>query len=209
MHDVAVETGMVNAVDFPFAAMELTRYLERSLRAGDAGDVLGVDVRLRYPVWPRPFQATATWVGERAEGGFIREVFSHFAYLTDRLVGPVRTIDAGVDFPADPGVSEVAAHGLLRAGGVAVHVSGRAGIAGPGADEWTLWGSRRSYQLRDWSKLYTSDGDDWSPVELPRGNGSETLARLARAIRGEPHDGLADFAAALRVQTAVEAFFTD
>ncbi|HEX5403637.1 MAG TPA: Gfo/Idh/MocA family oxidoreductase [Pseudonocardiaceae bacterium] len=207
MSDVSVETGMVNVVNFPFATMPATGYLEQQLLAGAVGEVLAVDVQLRYPLWPRPFQATATWVGERAEGGFVREVFSHFSYLTDRLVGPVAAVDAAVEYPADPTVSEIAAHGLLRAGDVPVHMTGRAGMAGPGADDWTLWGSTRSYQLRNWTDLYTSDGGPWSPVEMPAGGRGATLAGLVNAVRGEPSGKLADFAAALRVQTAVEAFF--
>ena len=207
MSDVAAETGLANVVNFPFATMTATSYLEQRLAAGEAGEVLAVDVQLRYPLWPRPFQAAATWVGQRAEGGFVREVFSHFAYLTDRLAGPLRTVAASVEYPADPAASEIAAHGLLRAGTVPVHLSGRAGMAGPGTDEWTLWGSNRSYQLRNWTELYTSDGGPWAPVELPAGRRDATLAGLARAVRGEPQAGLADFAAALRVQTAVEAFF--
>jgi predicted dehydrogenase len=209
MCDVSVETGMVNVVNFPFATMEATRYLERSLRSGDAGEILAIDVTLRYPIWPRKFQATATWVGQRAEGGFVREVFSHFAYLSDRLVGPVRTIAATAEFRGDEGVSETAAHGLLSAGTVPLHMSGRAGLAGPGADDWILWGSRRSYLLRNWSELYTSDGGDWARVELPPTDRGATLLELARAVHGEPHEALADFAAALRVQLAVEAFFGD
>ncbi len=209
MHDVSVETGMVNVVNFPFATMAATSHLEQRLSAAEAGEILAVDVQLRYPVWPRPFQAAAGWVGERAEGGFVREVFSHFAYLTDRLVGPLHAVDAGVEYPADPAVSEIAAHGLLRAGTVPVHLSGRAGMAGPGADEWTLWGSARSYQLRNWTELYTSDGGAWSRVELPVEGRGATLAGLAKAVRGEPQPELADFAAALRVQTAIEAFFVE
>jgi predicted dehydrogenase len=204
MYDASVETGVVNVVNFPFATMPATRYLEQQVVADE---MLAVDVQLRYPVWPRPFQATATWVGQRAEGGFVREVFSHFAYLTDRLVGPLRAVEASVEYPADAAVSEIAAHGRLRAGTVPVHLAGRAGMAGPGVDEWTLWGTTRSYQLRNWADLYTSDGGDWSRVELPAGSRGATLAGLVTAVRGEPRAGLADFAAALRVQAAVEAFF--
>ncbi len=209
MHEVAAGTGMANAVNFPLADTAATTYIERSLRSGEVGQVRGIDVRLTFPVWPRAFQASATWVGERAEGGFIREVFSHFAYLTDRLAGPLRPVHVGLHFPDDPRVSEYAAHGLLACGDVPVHVSGRAGLAGPESYEWVLWGSRRSYLLRDWLRLFVSEGGDWSPVELGSGAvGAEAtrLTSFARAIRGEKYDNLADFGSALRVQEAVEAF---
>src|SRR5262249_44411526 len=140
-------------------------------------------------------------------GGFVREVFSHFAYLSDRLLGPLRTIEGRVEYPDDPAVSEISAHGDLQAGDVPVHLTGQVGAAAPGIDEWTLWGSRKSYQLRAWSRLFTSDGGEWAPVDMPPAGHSGTLANLAAAIRGEEQERLADFAAAFRVQQAVEAFF--
>ncbi|MDI5965488.1 Gfo/Idh/MocA family protein [Streptantibioticus silvisoli] len=209
MLDAATATGLANAVNFPLADTPATLHVERALAAGEAGEVRGVDIRLTFPLWPRPFQATAVWVGERAEGGFVREVFSHFAYLTDRLAGPLRPVRTGLRFPGDPAASESDAHGLLYAGEVPVHVTGRAGVAGPETYEWVLWGTRRSYLLRDWRDLFVSDGGAWTPVDpggLPeRGEGSR-LTSFARAVRGEPFGDLADFAAALRVQEAVEAF---
>ena len=208
MNEVADETGVATGVNFALSDTNATHHVERSLRSGEVGDVVGVDVRLTFPLWPRAFQATATWVGEREQGGFIREVFSHFAYLTDRLVGPVRPVNASVDYPEDPKVSEIAARGFVRAGDVPVQVSGFAGVTGAETYEWTLWGTKKSYQLRAWRDLYISDGAGWTRVEPEGEAGSEAtrLALFARAIRGEKPESLADFAAAYRVQQVVEAF---
>lgn len=200
-----VAAGGVTAVNFPLSDTNATLHLEDVIP--DAGQLLGVDVRLTFPEWPRPFQAPAAWVGERAEGGFVREVFSHFAYLTDRLVGPVRTVQATVDY-ADTG-SEIAARGLLRAGSVPVQVSGYAGVAAAESYEWILWGTRRSYRLLNWVELAVSDGGPWEPLDLTgNGTGAEytRLSLFAQAIRGHRPANLADFADALRVQEAVEAF---
>jgi predicted dehydrogenase len=209
MRDVAADTGVATAVNFPFANLAATRHLEQALRSGDLGQVLGVDIRLTFPVWPRQFQATATWVGERQQGGFIREVFSHFAYLTDRLLGPLLATDVGVTYPTTPGTSEIAARGLLHCDDIPVTVSGRVGAAAPEDYEWIIWGTRRSYLLRNWVLLSVSDGGPWSAVDLPAESGSEAsrLALFAEAIRGNRPDDLADFAAALRVQESVEAFY--
>jgi hypothetical protein len=110
---------------------------------------------------------------------------------------------------ADPAVSEVAARGLLHCGDIPVTVSGRVGAAAPEHYEWILWGTRRSYLLRNWATLSVSDGGDWSEVPLSgeRARGESTrLTLFANAIRGHRQDDLADFAAGLRVQEAVEAF---
>jgi predicted dehydrogenase len=202
-----VAAGGVTAVNFPLSDTNATLYLEKAIP--EAGRLLGVDVRMTFPQWPRPFQAPAAWVGERAEGGFIREVFSHFAYLTDRLVGPVRTEQATVDYLAEG--SEVAARGLLRAGDVPVQVTGYANAATPEHYEWTLWGTTRSYRLTNWAQLSSSDGGPWTPVELDGdGTGAEStrLSLFAQAIRGRRPANLADFADALRVQEAVEEFYS-
>ena len=203
----AAQYGVAAAVNFALSDRDGVLEVERNL--ADVGEVRGIDIRLHFPRWPREFQAHATWLGRGEQGGFVREVLSHFVYLTDRLAGPVEPVDVGVDRPpGDPGASEVAARGYLRAGGVPVHVSAFSGIAAPELYEWVLWGSRRSYLLRNWSELLMSDGREWTPVTPtgPRGSEATRLSRFAEAVGGKHPRELADFAAALRVQEAVEAF---
>ncbi|GAA1507960.1 Gfo/Idh/MocA family protein [Kribbella lupini] len=170
------------------------------------GEVLAVEIRLAFPQWPRAFQVGAGWLGERAQGGFIREVFSHFAYLTDRLIGPLTPVELHLEHRG-PG-SEVAAFGLYRAGDVPVQVSGV--VAGPTTYEWIVRGSERSYLLRDWQQLFVAEGKDWVPVPLPgeRGGEETRLSLFAEAVRGHHPANLADFATAYRVQQAVEAWHT-
>jgi predicted dehydrogenase len=202
---MAAAAGRANAVNFALSDRQATRYVEQAIADGRVGDVLGVEVRLVFPVWPREFQASASWVGGRAQGGFVREVFSHFAYLTDRLVGPLRPIHVELDHRDD--ASETAAYGLMRAGEIPVQLTGLVG-AGPKTYEWVLRGAKQSYRLTDWRHLSVADDNDWQPVELPGETGSEAsrLTLFLQAIRGEHPRDLADFASAYRVQQVVEAF---
>lgn len=203
----ADETGLATAINYSLSDRHATLALAHAVDSGAIGRLAGVELRLRFPQWPRAFQADATWLAESAQGGFLREVFSHFAYLTDRLLGELTPVHLDVTRDRPDG-SEIAAHGLFRAGGVPVQVSGLAGVVGPELYEWTLWGTERSYQLRDWTRLFSYDNDEWVPVPLPAETGSEAtrLTRFAAAVRGERPEHLADFAAALRVQQAVESF---
>jgi predicted dehydrogenase len=196
----AAEYGVANAVNFALSDNATVLEVERNL-----GQVRGVDIRLSFPRWPRDFQGKAAWLDGPEQGGFVREVLSHFIYLTDRLLGPLDPVDVGID---TAGGSEVAARGLLRAGQVPVHVSAFAGAAGPETYEWTLWGTHRSYRLCDWSELLMSDGGEWEPVTLtgPEGSEATRLSLFAKAMRGENPRNLADFATALRVQSVIEAF---
>ena len=202
----AEAAGRPCAVNFALSDRHAVLEVERALMNGLLGEPVGVDVRLRFPRWPRDFQADAAWLSTRDQGGFVREVFSHFAYLTDRLLGPLTAVETGVDYT--PGGAEKAARGFMRAGETPVHLSAFVGMAGPETYDWILWGTRRSYLLRDWDQLYVSEGGDWIHVDLPpeRGDDASRLALFARAVRGERVRNLAGFDAAHRVQRVVEAF---
>ncbi|QNE21581.1 Gfo/Idh/MocA family oxidoreductase [Kribbella qitaiheensis] len=197
--------GRPTAVNFALSDRLATRYVEQALADGRVGDVLGVEIRLHFPVWPRPFQADATWVAGRAQGGFVREVLSHFAYLTDRLLGPLEPVHVQLGFG---GAGESTAYGLLRAGDVPVQLIGSAGSPGPTTYEWILRGTNQSYLLRDWRDLFVADSNEWVPVELSGTEGSEDnrLSLFAHLIHGAPSPHLADFASGRRVQRVVEAF---
>ncbi|MFI5709096.1 Gfo/Idh/MocA family protein [Kribbella sp. NPDC051620] len=202
----ASASGRAAAVNFSLSDRQTTRYLEQAIADGRVGDVLGVEIRLAFPVWPRAFQAEATWVGEREQGGFVREVFSHFAYLTDRLVGALVQVHVEMEYRDE--ASETGAYGLMMAGDVPVHLIGTVGAAGPETYEWLLRGTKQSYKLTGWRDLFVAEGKDWRPAELTGEPGSEAtrLTLFAQAVRGEHPRDLADFAAGERVRQIVEAF---
>ncbi|MET8760130.1 Gfo/Idh/MocA family oxidoreductase [Lentzea sp. NPDC004782] len=196
--------GLPNAVNFALSDMAATLEIER--RLPELGELRGVEIRLQFPRWPRAFQSGAAWLARPEQGGFVREVLSHFVYLTDRLLGPLTVESVSSDFPrAD--AAEVAARGVLRGGGVPVHVSAFSQLAAPEVYEWTVWGTERSLRLDQWTDLSSSDGSAWEPVSLAR-NGSDysRLTLFARAVRGDHPRDLADFAAGLRVAEVIEAF---
>jgi predicted dehydrogenase len=204
MVSVAAELGAVNALNFVLSDRAASVEVGRALRAGEAGTVLGVDVRLLFPEWPRAFQREAGWVAGREQGGFLREVASHYLFLTDRLLGPLTR--SHTQIANGPG-AETAVSGLLTAaGGVPVRVSGQV-AAGPESYEWTLYGSRASYRITEWGRLLKGDGSGWREVTLdgPRGDERTRLTEFARAVRGEPTT-LAGFPAGLRIQRLIEDF---
>jgi predicted dehydrogenase len=198
--------GLPNAVNFALSDMAATLEIERLLP--ELGELRGVEIRLQFPRWPRAFQAEAAWLVRAEQGGFVREVLSHFVYLTDRLLGPLTVESVSSDFPR-AGAAEVAARGVLRGGGVPVHVSAFSQLAGPEVYEWTVWGTERSLRLDQWADLSSSDGGAWEQVSLER-NGSDhsRLTLFAQAVRGEHPRDLADFDSGLRVAEVIEAFLS-
>jgi hypothetical protein len=112
-------------------------------------------------------------------------------------------VDTQISYGDD---GETTATGLFSANGILVRLTGNV-AAGPETYTWTLYGSRRSYRITAWGDLSIGDTDGWHPVRLtgPRGGEDTRLGEFVGAVRGRPST-LADFAAGLRIQRAIEAF---
>lgn len=114
-----------------------------------------------------------------------------------------------VRFPDDGG-SEIWLSALLTADDVPVQIHASAGAASDENYEWYLWGTERSYLLKDCGKLSQHQGNGWQPVELPANRGGEDtrLSLFAAAIRGAERPNLASFEEAFGVQKVVEALLS-
>ena len=174
------------------------------------GALRDVRIDLRFAAWPRPWQAGAgAWLSQRAEGGFTREVLSHFIFVLQRVLGPARVMRSEVVYPADGVGSELSVEAELNAAGVPVMIS--AGIGGERADDnRMLWrASEGEIELRDWfgvtqqrqGERVQSLGD----AETLRMNGmTDQLGHWAAMLEGRSHS-LPGFAEALAVQQTIEA----
>jgi len=199
------------AVNFPFASSPAAARLAEWLPGIGTPQTLTIDVAFR--VWPRPWQHdAAAWLDRRAEGGFTREVVSHFLFLSRRLLGPLHLHEALVQYPED-NRAEFDIRAKLTAGGVPVNLTGNVGNT-PKDDHnaWTLRGTHGAIRLRDWSiaERQTATGI-WQPDPdaLPQNEARPLALRrqlegVTRMTQGAPH-ALATLAEALDVQEMVEA----
>jgi predicted dehydrogenase len=151
------------AVNFPFASSFAVGRLSEWMAAIGTPRTLTIDVAFR--VWPRPWQHdAASWLDRRAEGGFTREVVSHFLFLSRRLLGPLELTEQLVQYP-DGERAEFDIRARLIAGDVPVNLTGNVGNT-PKDDHnaWTLRGDAGAIRLRDWSiaERQLSDGT-WQP----------------------------------------------
>jgi len=170
-----------------------------------------VEIELAFAEWPRPWQAAAgAWLAQRAEGGFAREVLSHFIFVLQRVLGPASVSAARVDYPANGRSAETALRARLQVGGVAVQIEGRVDGKLATADHNRMrWrGSKGELELRDWFGLVRRvDGADDTPLGdasalRAKGQGDQ-LDQRVRLIEGRSH-GLPGFDEALAVQQTIE-----
>lgn len=200
------------AVNFPFASSPAALCLQTWLRDNVAGAPRGFVIDVGFAAWPRPWQqGAAGWLDGAAEGGFTREVVSHFLFLSRRLLGPLTVKSSEAEHGAQGGTERrVAAR--LDAGGLPGRLSGSVG--GTAQDEhntWTIQGVA-DFRLRDWSiaERQRPDGT-WAadPDALPNERMRplalrRQLEQVVRMTRGEPHH-LATLVEAFDVQQVVES----
>jgi len=200
--------GLPAAVNFVHAASGAIDATASALAQPDFGRPLRADLRIQFSRWPRDWQAGADWLRFRDQGGFVREVVSHFVYLSLRLFGAVELIDAIVAYPEDQALCESQILAQLDCAGVPLSIAAASGGAGPDQVEYTIWGARRSLRLVDWFNLHASDGGPWTPAlpELrdPRGEAMQhQLDNIAALLAGRSQSA-ASFRDALEVQAVIE-----
>ncbi|MCB9914925.1 MAG: Gfo/Idh/MocA family oxidoreductase [Planctomycetes bacterium] len=201
----AERSGLPAALNFPFATLPGLARLERELAEGTAGAPREVELVVRFTQWPRTWHHAGPWLAGAAEGGFVREVVSHFAYLTQRVLGALEVHEARVERGAAG--TEVSVDARLTAGGVPVALTGTVGGAARDHNLWTLRCERRAYRLEDWAELSWRAGGDWRPLAGDPGEARDAatqLDALAALVRGEPSP-LPSLREGLGVQRAVEA----
>lgn len=200
------------AVNFPFASSLAVAQLAEWIADGAVGRPERLTIEVGFRVWPRPWQADAAgWLARRAEGGFTREVVSHFLFLARRRLGPLTLLGHGVEYPGGDG-AETAITASLTAGAVPVRLTGGVGTTDKDDhNRWTLEGADGAVRLCDWSVAERRDADGtWRPAADAMPNERARPLVLARQLdavaamtRGEAHP-LATPAEALDVQRVVE-----
>jgi predicted dehydrogenase len=155
--------------------------------------------------------AAGPWLSERTEGGFAREVLSHFIFVLQRVLGPAAVWSGKVRYPADGHGAETALQAELRVNDVVVQVSGRVdptvAVADRNSMAWRADGG--TITLRDWhgvTRQAAGAAEQWlaEPVAGRAAGQADQLDHWAYMIEGQPHL-LPGFEEALAVQQTIEA----
>ncbi|WP_376986416.1 Gfo/Idh/MocA family protein [Bosea sp. R86505] len=206
------EAGNRGAVNFPFASSLAVATLMDWIAQGAVGTVSRVTIEVAFATWPRSWQAdAAAWLDGRQQGGFTREVVSHFLFLSRRLFGPLHGLSGRAAFP-EAGQSERSIEATLMAGDIPVDLKGSVGSTSKDDHNiWMLEGDKGAVRLCDWSiaERRLPDGtwqraaDALSQVEARPIALRRQIEGVVRLTRGEVHH-LATLTDALNVQEIVE-----
>lgn len=197
---LAANAAVPSAVNFPFARAAAALRLGELARSGALGRIDRATVTLRFARWPRDWQeGAARWLAGPAQGGFTREVLSHFLFLAMRLFGPLRIEHADLDRAA--GHTETRLYARLSYQGGILEVD--AAVEGELADSnrFALHGTLGSAALTDWYRLEVP-GQPALECTSPT---PATLDAFARMLDGDLGHGLATVDEALNVAQLVES----
>ena len=203
MRELVANSGLPFAVHFPLARSEAANQLLALVHGGRLGKVERASLTLRFARWPRAWQQAASgWLAGPEEGGFTREVMSHFVFLAHRLFGPA--VVEELQLERAPGETETRL--LAQLVHASVRLSIDAAVGGDLADynRFEVIGQQDRAALTGWSRLehrgQTSEPGNAMPA---------TLDGLAAMLEGRTDHGLASVHEALAVALCVESMLRD
>ena len=198
------------AVNFTQAAGLALNELLHAKSNGELGEMIGVDIIVTYPKWPREWQKEADWLRFKAEGGMTREVISHFLFFSERVLGQLELKWAKVVYPKDDLLCETDVLARLETpDGKCVNILASVGGVQPDRQEMTIRGTKTSRRVSEFYKDFESDGGEFLPLrEEPKDPRAVSLKaqldHLFLNYKGMPNQ-LASLDEAYRVQTLIEA----
>jgi len=207
-------SGLPSAINYVFGSAPSAVELARRVSNGELGDISSAEFIMHLTEWPRAWQAAATWLAEAEEGGWIREVGSHYVFLAQRLFGEVSLEQCLVRRPA-PHLAENLVTARLTTSPTPFTMHCESGSAGIDSLMFTVRGSRQSMRIVDWYNVEATDADgNWATVEIeatpsaPWAAYRAQLDGLAAMLDGEEHH-LPTFAEALGVQRVIEGILNE
>ena len=191
-------SGKPGAVNFYLATAPAAVRMRRLVAAGALGEIREARLTLRFKAWPRPWQSAAgAWLTSATEGGFTREVGSHFLFQAERMFGRGRC--AETQTVRGPEGSELSVIARIDYANLSLLIDGAIGGEIDESNRFEVIGSKGRAALVDWDELDYSGSSPLATSPVP-----DHLDELANLLDGKPCE-LATFAESAAVVGLTEA----
>ncbi|OUS37205.1 hypothetical protein A9R01_04965 ['Osedax' symbiont bacterium Rs2_46_30_T18] len=200
------DSNIESAVNLSLASSPVVRQIEQLMADIENRDILSVDFQFHYSSWPRRWQAGASnWLCLPEQGGFLREVYSHFVFLHQRLIGDLQLLNSQIEYQRE-GYAETYVQANYCTDNIPVRLQGVIGGNGPDTNNWIVYTKDKSIHFSGFRALKVSVDNCWQeqPISLEGDLDVTQLSEVVKMMRGEKHK-LASFEEALKVQKVVEA----
>jgi predicted dehydrogenase len=197
MRDRIAAAKLPAAVNFYLAAAESATRMRQLAASGALGEIREARLTLRFKAWPRPWQSRAgAWLSSSREGGYTREVGSHFLFQAGRIFGPGRCAETSVQRGSDG--TETVLRARIDYHGVSLEIDGAIADGPDEYNRFAITGTKGKAALVDWDELDYAGAIDGLPA-VP-----DALDQLAAMLDGKPHQ-LATFDEGAAVARLTEA----
>ncbi|SCG83921.1 putative oxidoreductase yrbE [Proteiniborus sp. DW1] len=159
MYEGVEKNKVINAMNFPTVYTSAFKKMNSLLEEGAIGDLLRVELHGYFTYWPRLWQQN-NWIASREQGGFVREVFTHFVQMINRLFGEMSDITSFIEYPEDPTMSEIGI--IARANlknNIPVLFNGLSSVGMKEDLSFTIYGTEGTISLVNWRELWISNKD--------------------------------------------------
>ncbi|MGB3259475.1 Gfo/Idh/MocA family protein [Paenisporosarcina sp.] len=160
MVESAKQANVLTAMHFPLMYSPAIQTLMNEVADHSLGVILRVELHTYFPHWPRKWQQNP-WIGSRAQGGFIREVFPHYLQIMYRLFGNFSFSAHQTNYPEDQNLSETGSFAIGKTdNGIPILLNGLSGAGHEERLEFKVFGSEKVMTIKNWSELWESKKDE-------------------------------------------------
>lgn len=186
MYELAEKNNILCAMNFPTMYTKVYEKIEELLKENFIGDLVRVEFQGYFTSWPRLWQQN-NWISTKEQGGFVREVITHYIQITQRLFGDIENIVSFIEYPKDPAKSETSIIAKGEVNGKQILINAISDIGMKEDLSFKIFGSKGTIFLNNWRELWVSEENGkMKKVELEeQSNLVELLDNVFKAIDGE------------------------
>lgn len=185
MMDYAKGKPLVASMNFPLYYGPGYAKLKNILENDEIGEIKRIELKGIFPDWPRKWQINS-WIDSKDQGGFVREVFTHFIQLVQDYFGLIELKHAHVSYPKEEGKSEIDVYAYGDVNKIPMVFSGMTGIGHQEDLKLIIWGTKGVVELVNWRDVYIITKTEKRQVDLEPYNATYHLIDAFRkAIEGK------------------------
>ncbi len=164
MMDYAKGTQLVHGMNFPLFFGPGYAKLKELLEGKQIGDIKRLELKGIFPDWPRKWQINP-WIDTKDQGGFVREVFTHFIQLVQDHFGLIELDATFVTHPGD-NRSEVDVFARGHVGDLPMVFSGMTGVGHEEDLKLVIWGTEGVIELVNWRDIFVITPEGKTQIDL-------------------------------------------
>lgn len=211
--EMVSQSNIFNAVNLSLASAGAVDIFRHELTTAAFGTPKSAEITLQFSMWPREWQQSAAWLKYREDGGFTREVTTHFLYLCESFFGSGSIKSKSVHYPENRDLCETQLKAELIFGDVPVSIRSKAAANLEDLISFTVNGTSKTFTLRDFYFGYLQAGEVRTPLFSKEDDVAEQ-ARQAQLVNlcDQYYMGtklLPSFADAYGVQCLVESLLEE